>query len=243
MKSPQAPVWCVVPAAGVGRRFGGETPKQYLSLAGRMLIDHTLERLLQVPALAGVVVSISAEDTWFDTTAAVSSPRVHTCIGGSERCHSVLNALAWLQTHEDHVNPWVMVHDAARPCVRVADVNQLLSVVMNQHSQGGLLATPVRDTLKRSRLIPQELPQAIATVDRTALWQALTPQLFRLKQLQTALTQALAQGQLVTDEASAIELAGQQPALVEAHLDNIKVTHPQDLWLAEVFLQAQETAS
>lgn len=247
MNALKVPVWCVVPAAGVGRRFGGETPKQYLPLAGRRLIDHTLERLLQVPAVHGVVVSISAEDEWFETTVAATAPRIHTCAGGAERCHSVLNALTWLQNHAGAADPWVLVHDAARPCVRVADINLLLDVVMSHHPQGGLLATPVRDTLKRAGGAAgssiQEVPQAVTTVDRTGLWQALTPQLFRLQQLQTALTGALAQGQLVTDEASAIELAGEQPALVGAHSDNIKVTHPEDLWLAEVFLQAQEAAT
>ncbi len=227
-------LWCVVPAAGVGKRFGAAVPKQYLPLLNQTVCEHTLQRLLLLPEINRIVVCLSSEDTQFHQLEISRNARITTAPGGAERCHSVLNGLTSLQAEADD-HDWVLVHDVARPCVRLADIRKLLREVENTNAIGGILANPVRDTMKRSN----SQNQIIETVCRNQLWHALTPQLFRLGQLRNALQSALDENALVTDEASALERAGHQPLLVEGHPDNIKITHPQDLPLAALFLQQQ----
>lgn len=226
--------WAVVPAAGVGARMGGDIPKQYLPLAGRTVIEHTLERLCSHPAVAAVVVALSASDTHFDRLNIACSRPLHRAPGGAERCHSVLNALDVLEGHAAD-DDWVLVHDAARPCVRRDDIQRLMDTVAG-HAVGGLLAVPVRDTMKRS----DAGGVVTETVPREHLWHALTPQMFRFGELRAALRAALADGALVTDEAAAMERLGRMPVLVEGHGDNIKITRPEDLSLAAFHLQQQE---
>jgi 2-C-methyl-D-erythritol 4-phosphate cytidylyltransferase len=227
-------IWCVVPAAGVGKRFGSAIPKQYLQLQGKTVCDHTLERLLQLDEIRRVMVCLSPEDEFFATLPVAQNPRITTTPGGAERCHSVLNGLRALQPDACDQD-WVLVHDVARPCVRPQDIRRLLDQVTGSGAVGGILAHPVRDTMKRAD--PHH--RIIETVCRNQLWHALTPQLFPLGILRAALEAALAAAALVTDEASAIELAGHQPLLVEGHPDNLKITHPQDLPLAALFIQQQ----
>lgn len=234
MTTPQS-LWCVVPAAGAGKRFGAAIPKQYLTLQDRTVCEHTLARLLQVSAIRRIIVSISPDDEHFQTLPLARHPNIVTTAGGAERCHSVLNGLQALQAiaHEDD---WVLVHDVARPCVRPADIEKLIREVQACNAVGGILATPVRDTMKRA-----DARQRISeTVSRERLWHALTPQMFPLGLLRRALEAALAEQALVTDEASALERLGHQPLLVESHPDNIKITHPQDLPLASLFIQQQQ---
>ena len=224
--------WALVPAAGIGKRMGTAIPKQYLLLAGRPVITHTLETLLRHPGLAGVVVAIGAEDEWWPEVAAGlgADKPLHVVTGGAERCHSVcrgLDALRGLAAPDD----WVLVHDAARPCLGVADLERLM-VTLADDAVGGLLAVPVRDTLKQA----DSAGRIATTVDRAALWHALTPQMFRLGLLHEALCAALARGLLVTDEAAAMEAAGFAPRLVEGRADNLKITRPEDLALAEFYL-------
>lgn len=228
-------IWCVVPAAGTGKRFGAAIPKQYLKLNGKTVLENTLERLLNVSAIEQIVVAISAEDHQFKALAIATHPKIKTVIGGEERYHSVLNGLLYL-SNRGHDQDWALVHDVARPCVRSVDIHKLVHEVTQFDAVGGLLANPVRDTMKRS----DHTNQIIETVDRDNLWHALTPQLFRLSVLRGAIEQALEHGVNVTDEASAMERLGHQPLLVEGHPDNIKITHPQDLPLAALFIQQQE---
>lgn len=218
----------VVPAAGVGSRMGASCPKQYLPLAGKFLIEHTLERLLGHPKVEQVIVAISASDTFFSTLAVASHPRVITTLGGAERADSVLNGLA-LVTSE-----WVMVHDAARPCITHQDLDLLIREAVTP--DGALLGSRVRDTMKRTDL--HGLIQK--TVDREQLWHALTPQFFPTSLLRSALVKGKEHGAVITDEASAMELAGFRPKMVEGRADNIKVTRPEDLALAALYLQQQE---
>ena len=224
--------WAVVPAAGVGKRMGSAIPKQYLPLIGRPVIAHALATLLNHPRIAGVVVAIGAEDEWWPTVAAefavVKPPRVVT--GGAERCHSVLNGLEALREWAAP-SDWVLVHDAVRPCLAAGDLDRLLTELVDD-PVGGLLAVPVRDTLKQA----DDAGRVVATVDRSRLWHALTPQMFRLGMLHAALRAALARGLLVTDEAAAMEAAGFAPRLVEGRADNLKITPPEDLALAEFYL-------
>ena len=218
----------VVPAAGVGSRMGASCPKQYLPLAGKFLIEHTLERLLGHPKVEQVIVAISASDTFFSTLAVASHPRVITTLGGAERADSVLNGLA-LVTSE-----WVMVHDAARPCITHPDLDLLIREAVTP--DGALLGSRVRDTMKRT----DQHGLIQKTVDREQLWHALTPQFFPTSLLRSALVKGKEHGAVITDEASAMELAGFRPKMVEGRADNIKVTRPEDLALAALYLQQQE---
>ncbi len=224
--------WAVIPAAGKGARMGAPLPKQYLRLSDRTIIEHTLERFLSHPRIAGVTVAIAADDELWPAVA-TSLPQVHQVEGGAERCHSVLNALTSLRTTLNDAD-WVLVHDAARPCVHADDVTRLIDALMNEEC-GGILGTAVRDTLKRCAADGR----IEATVDRVRVWHALTPQMFRYGWLHRALSTALASGTLVTDESQAIELAGGVARLIEGRADNIKITRPEDLALAECFLRAQ----
>ena len=226
--------WVVIPAAGSGSRMGAQLPKQYLPLAGRTVIEHSLARLAALQNCSGVVVAVAADDAvWSSLNVTLNVP-VQTITGGAERCHSVLAALTWLLGVAD-TGDWVLVHDAARPCVRRADLERLIATLADDPI-GGLLAVPARDTMKRAAADGRIL----ATVDRTDLWQAQTPQMFRLGALHEALSSAIIAGVLVTDEASAMERMGQMPRLVEGHSDNIKITRPEDLVLAEFYIKRQD---
>lgn len=220
----------LVPAAGIGRRFGGETPKQYLSLHERTVMEHSLELLLTIPQIERIVVAVHAEDLRWQSLALFDDIRIETVIGGDERCHSVRNGLHHIDTHYPDCE-WVLVHDVARPCCPYGDIEKLLQQLVD-HPVGGLLAAPVSDTLKRV----DAMQQVLETVDRSALWQALTPQLFRRRLLLDALEFCLARGVNVTDEAQALEAVGLVPEVVEGSRRNIKITRPEDLALAEYFL-------
>lgn len=224
------PVWAVVPAAGRGRRFGGEVPKQYLQAAGAPLIAHALDALLADARVSGVVVAIGAEDAlWPGWTERAGRP-VRTCTGGEERADTVLAALRTLDGMQLG-DALVLVHDAARPNLARGDLARLLDAALAS-ADGAILAAPVRDTLKRS----SDGARIDATVARTGLWRALTPQAFPLARLRAALEDCRARGVVATDEAMAIELAGARPALVEGREDNIKVTTPADLALVDFLL-------
>lgn len=221
--------WAIVPAAGVGKRMGADRPKQYLPLAGKTVIEHTLERLLTAIVWEGIVVAIGEEDPYWPELPIARHPKVQRALGGRERADSVLNGLEHVRS-QARDEDWVLVHDAARPCISVEDVNKLV-VMLRDDPIGGILALPVSDTLKRV-----ESGVITATVDRSAIWRALTPQMFRYGVLRHALADAAATGAVVTDEASALELLGYRPAIVEGRPDNLKVTRPEDLDLAAFYL-------
>ncbi len=228
-------LWAVVPAAGFGARMRSEIPKQYLSVLGKPVLVHTLERLASHPDLEGIVLALAEDDPYWPKEREqvdVAIP-VTTVTGGAERCDSVMHALTALAGQASD-NDWVMVHDAARPCVRNSDL-RMLTETLRDHPIGGLLAVPVRDTMKRA----DYLGNVQETVDRAGLWHALTPQMFRIGVLRRALRGALDDGNQVTDEASAVEAAGLQPLLVPGHTDNFKITQPEDLALAAFYLQCQ----
>ncbi|MDM8567076.1 2-C-methyl-D-erythritol 4-phosphate cytidylyltransferase [Candidatus Halobeggiatoa sp. HSG11] len=220
--------WVIIPAAGIGSRMGGNCPKQYLPIQGKTILQHTLERF-NLPIIAGIVVCIADYDSYWDKLT-LPMPIIRAA-GGKERCHSVLNGLQVLQQYAQP-NDWVLVHDAARPCVKKIDIEKLINQLAN-HPVGGLLALPVRDTMKRSNADVE----IVKTVEREGLWHALTPQMFRLELLFNALRTVLDNNELVTDEAQAVEKQGLKPLLVTGHANNIKITHPQDLSLAELYLR------
>jgi 2-C-methyl-D-erythritol 4-phosphate cytidylyltransferase/2-C-methyl-D-erythritol 2,4-cyclodiphosphate synthase len=216
----------VIPAAGIGRRFGDEVPKQYLPLAGRSVIEHAIAPFLADRKCAGVVVALAAGDVRFTSLPVAADVRVHRVTGGAERRDSVLAGLEWLNSTV-RADPWVLVHDAARPCVREEDVARLLQAVQ-RHEDGALLAVRLSDTVKRS----DAEGRVEKTVARDALWRAQTPQAFRLSRLLAAVRCSVS----VTDESSAMEAVGAKPALVVGSPENIKITEPQDLVLAERLL-------
>lgn len=227
-------LWCVVPAAGRGARVGGTCPKQYLPLAGRPLIEHTLERLAAHPQIAGLLVTLGADDRHWPGIAELNGKRVITAVGGAERSDSVL---AGIDALPPSVGPddFILVHDAARPCVRLADISALIERA--SAADGGLLGAPLRDTLKRA----DAAGCSAHTEPRDQRWRAFTPQLFRRGQLGTALRAAAQRGVAVSDEAMAMELAGFAPLLVEGAEDNIKVTTAADFPLAEYLLARTTT--
>lgn len=230
--------WVVVPAAGSGRRFGGELPKQYATIDGRPLLFWTLSRLALVPRISGLLVVLAADDPFWPGWDTIGGKPVITAIGGAERADSVLAGLRALPASVS-ADSFVLVHDAARPCVRTADIDALMNAV--DDGDGGLLAAPVRDTIKRQQQAGAgQLDARVAqTVRRDDLWRALTPQMFRRGALSTALAGASERGAAPTDEAQAMEWTGVAPLLVEGAPDNIKVTTAHDLALARFLLREQ----
>jgi 2-C-methyl-D-erythritol 4-phosphate cytidylyltransferase / 2-C-methyl-D-erythritol 2,4-cyclodiphosphate synthase len=217
-----------MPAAGSGRRFGGLTPKQYLPLAGRSVIEHALAPFVADPRCAGIVVALDAADTTFGTLPPARDARLRRVTGGARRCDSVRNALAAIDDGEDS---WVLVHDAARPCAAAGDVDALLAACVDDEV-GGVLAAPVADTLKRA----DAARRVIKSPPREGLWRALTPQMFRLGLLRRALQEAQGTGREPTDEAQAVEWLGKAPRLIAGDPGNIKITTAADLAVAEAQL-------
>lgn len=222
--------WAIVPAAGLGLRVGAGKPKQYLTIYGKAVIEHTLDRLLNIAYLQKLVVVIDQNDTFWPNIGYANHPRIMTVIGGNERADSVLNGLLALRSQVKNQD-WVLVHDAARPCIWNSDIDKLKSATKD-HAIGGLLGCRTRDTMKA---VNQQY-EVTKTLDRNQVWHALTPQIFRFKLLLEALQTVQGDARLITDEASAIEALGYQPLMVEGRSDNIKVTNPEDLKLAEYYL-------
>jgi len=225
----------VIPAAGSGKRMGSSLPKQYLELEGKSLLQHTLERLGLMLDFEKIVLAVDAGDEYLQAVLADLPPRLAKKVvvvdGGAERMNSVLNALILLEGLAS-TSDWVLVHDAVRPCVRAEDVNSLVESLQNEPA-GGLLGLPVRDTVK---LAAANGHYVDSTLDRSRIWLALTPQMFRFGILRQALEQAQQSGLGATDEAAAVEKLGLPVRLVQGHSDNIKITFPGDMLLAATLL-------
>ncbi|MCB1866103.1 MAG: 2-C-methyl-D-erythritol 4-phosphate cytidylyltransferase [Chromatiales bacterium] len=232
MGSPGDRLWAVVPAAGTGRRMGVETPKQYLPLAGATVLDISLRALLQAPAVVGVVVALRADDMHWKQSQFHADARVTAVAGGVERVDSVLAALHTLRGRVSD-DDWIAVHDAARPCLGISDIDRVFDAA-RQNGQAALLGVPVADTIKR---VANGV--VVQTVDRADLWQAYTPQVSRYRLLVDAIESALDRGLRITDEASALEAHGVRPAIVEGRIENIKITRAGDLERAEQFLSRE----
>ena len=226
-------VWAIVPAAGAGKRMGADRPKQYLPLAGQTVIQHTLAKLDSVPEVSGIVVALDVDDAYWPGLDISLNKPLSIVNGGNERVHSVLNAVNSVIDGLDN-DDWLLVHDAARPCVQVDDIRTLLQEI-REHPCGGLLAAPVSDTIKKAN----ETQGVASTVDRSRLWHALTPQCFRAPLLHQALELGIKNPAAITDESSAIEAMDFTPLLVEGRTDNLKITRPEDLALAEFYLQRE----
>ena len=236
-------VWAIVPAAGRGARFAASTeasaPKQYASLLGATVLEWSLRALLAEPRVHAVMVALAADDArWPSIASRLASPKLRTTVGGANRQDSVANGLDALAA-QAAADDWILVHDAARPCLNAADLGALLDAVAQPaagaaNRDGAVLAVPVVDTVKR------ELGDHVATVDRQGLWRALTPQVFAFAQLRHALKEAKLAGVEVTDEAQAVERLGLRPALVQGSPFNVKITRAQDLATAANILKMTE---
>ena len=224
-------IWAIVPAAGVGKRMQSDKPKQYLELAGKTVIEQTLFRLLEAKVFSGIAVAISVEDPYWPELDISKHPDVLTAPGGKERADSVLSGLRMLSPKATD-RDWVLVHDAARPCITRSDIHLLINQLQTD-AVGGILALSSHDTLKNV-----QDNNILGTLDRRHIWRALTPQMFRYGMLKTALEESVG-NPAVTDEASALELKGLQPKIVEGRPDNIKITRPEDLALAQFYLEQQ----
>jgi 2-C-methyl-D-erythritol 4-phosphate cytidylyltransferase len=226
-------VHALIPAAGRSVRFGGTTLKQYAHLLGMPVMAHSIAAVERHDAVESVSVALAPDDGIFEQLVRPIFPSVQTVIGGDSRAQTVMNGLRFItEQHPDC--DWVLVHDAARPCLSLADLNRLLDEGL-QSETGAILAIPVNDTLK----LADDTGCIEQTIDRSRYWAAQTPQLFRISELSLNLESALSAGLQSTDEASVMELAGARPLLVEGSTSNIKITGAEDLALAEFILQRQ----
>jgi 2-C-methyl-D-erythritol 4-phosphate cytidylyltransferase len=221
------PVWAVIPAAGSGSRMHSSTPKQYLSFQGKTVLEHCLDRLLAHPAIDGAVLVLREDDATWERLGYLPAKPLFTTSGGVERHDSVYSGLTTLQYRCGN-GALALVHDAARPLVSHRDLGAVIAAA-RRHEAGAILASPVRDTLKRQN----ERMEIDSTLPRQGLWRALTPQVFHLAPLLNALKRVIDEGLVVTDDAQAIEMIGYSPALVEGSAENFKITAPGDLQLAE----------
>lgn len=222
--------WVVIPAAGTGSRMGQTLPKQYINMGGRPILQRSIEIFFQRPEITGVVVAIADEDSHWQTIMFNEELPITAVTGGNDRCHSVYNALKYLDIVAEEED-WVLVHDAARPCLSLVDLSKLIESLV-EDTVGGLLAYREIDTLK----LADDEGLIQKTLDRTHIWHAMTPQMFRYGALKAALAAAIEADNLVTDEAGAMELAGFHPRLIEGQRSNIKITNSYDLLLAAQYL-------
>jgi|TARA_B110000977_G_scaffold32797_1_gene43598 2-C-methyl-D-erythritol 4-phosphate cytidylyltransferase len=227
--------WAIVPAAGSGQRFGTELAKQFQLLGDHLIAQHSLSRLLNSSTITKIIVPCDITSPYWGKIPAASDSRVELVTGGSERVHSVLQGLLAIEDQADS-NDWVLVHDMARPCITSGDINKLISELAD-HPVGGILATSVTDTLKTIGTDSH----IQATPDRSLYRAAQTPQMFRYGLLLKALETMLSDGQMPTDESSAIEYLGKQAKIIEGRRDNIKITHREDLVIAAAIMKQQET--
>jgi len=225
------PFWLVIPAAGIGARVGGDLPKQYCVINGKTVLQHSVDAFLGIPQLQGVVVALHRDDVHFAQLPLAKNAMVEKIAGGKERADSVLNALDFLAGKADE-SAWVLVHDAARPCIQAVDIVAMINNLAAS-TVGGIMAVPVGDTIKSVN----NKAEIVKTEDRRPLWQAQTPQMFRLGMLRHALQTAGKKNVMVTDEASAMELMGSMPRVFPGKRSNIKITVPEDLLIAESLLR------
>lgn len=226
-------IWAVVPAAGIGRRMMAKVPKQYLNLNGRPIIETSLARIGALSYVRQVVVMLNPEDRVWPTLGLEKNPKIVCQYGGENRYQSVLNGLKYLAAFAAD-DDWVLVHDAARPCVRLKDIDHLFAKIAD-HPVGGLLGAPVDNTMK----LVDGGGEVVQTIDRVDVWSAFTPQVFRFRLLLEALQAVDKSGKTVTDEATALEQLGYRPKMILGNRDNIKITQPQDLNLAAQILSSQ----
>ena len=233
-------IWAIVPAAGVGSRMQLDRPKQYLEVAGKTVLQYSLECLLQHDAIQAVQLCLSANDAYWVDQGFQHEKLLPVIDGGAERSDTVIEGLNAIGAIANPLD-WVMVHDAARPCLSRSLIDRLIDA-LGSNSVGGILATPVAETVKKASQQDSET-KIMQTVDRTDLWLAQTPQMFRYGVLRNSMLVAKKQRLSITDEASAIELAGYQPLIIESHAVNKKLTYADDIEWFRFYLQSNNALS
>ena len=223
----------VIPAAGIGSRMAASTAKQYLKLGDKSILEHTIDVFLAHPKISNIVLVLHPQDNLFKSLSIATHPKIDTVIGGDERVDSVLAGLQFLAQQAEH--DWVLVHDAARPCLCQQDITQLIE--QSVQTQGGILAVRVIDTIKQAQKNTNVVDK---TIDRTHLWQAQTPQMFPLALLIACIQKGLTNNATITDEASAIEYCQHSVSLIEGKPSNIKITRPCDMALANYYLSIRD---
>ena len=227
--------WAIIPAAGISQRVQSDIPKQYLPICNTTVIEASLHCFLKHPKISGVIVALHAADQHWDKLSVTRHEKVHTVVGGCSRAESVQNAVDYLKNTPADEDDFVLVHDAARPCLRYSDL-ELLMTELKSDEVGGILASPISDTLKMADVEVDSHHTIRETVDREHIWRAFTPQMFRLKYLKKALSYCDQKKIPITDDASAIEALGLSVKLIQGHSDNIKITHQDDIKYAETLL-------
>lgn len=230
MSNPPLEYWAVIPATGKGHRMQADRPKQYLQLGSKTILEHTLDKLLSHSQISGMVLILNENDSYWDQLDYKHEKPILLCIGGEQRYHSVFNGLKTLSSRIQK-NAIVLIHDAVRPLVTHADIERLITAASSR-DDGAILAAPVADTLK----VADHNLKIQSTQARDQLWRAFTPQAFQLNLILPALESVIMKELPVTDDASAMEQAGYRPELVLGDSRNIKITHPEDLHLAELLL-------
>jgi len=223
--------WVVIPAAGIGRRMGSDIPKQYISVHGKTVIEHTLDNFISRKEIERICISISEFDSYWQTLPISKNKKMITTTGGNERYESVYNGLCALQDKAND-DDWVLVHDAVRPCLKESTIDRLITDI-NSHDVGGILALPCFETMKRVN----NNQQVEETINREMIWRAQTPQVFKYKKLLLAIEKAINENILITDEAMAMELSNYKPIVIMGDEKNIKITHKTDLKHLEIFLK------
>ncbi|MEM7304215.1 MAG: 2-C-methyl-D-erythritol 4-phosphate cytidylyltransferase [Pseudomonadota bacterium] len=224
--------WAIIPAAGIGQRSGSNIPKQYIQISGKTILEHALTPFLDNPRIKAIVIVLNKDDSHFSDLDIHSTKEIHTVIGGDSRTQSVFNALLEIKPRITN-DEYVLVHDAARPCLSNNDLDKLMDAAFSNEA-GCILGAPMVDTVKKV-----DNDRIVKTMDRSNLWRAYTPQMFRYELLLNALSDCINKNIPITDEASAIEVAGLMPGIVLGQASNIKVTTADDLMIAEKFLSAE----
>ena len=223
--------WVVIPAAGIGKRMGDDIPKQYISVCGKTVIEHTIDNFIDRNEIENICISISESDNYWPTLPISKNEKIITTVGGNERYESVYNGLRAIQDKATE-NDWVLVHDAVRPCLKKSIIDRLITDI-SSHDVGGILALPCSETMKRVN----NSNEVEETINRQTAWRAQTPQMFKYKKLLLAIEKVINEDIFITDEAMAMELSNHKPVVILGDENNIKITHKTDLKYLELFLE------
>ena len=223
--------WEVIPAAGIGKRMGSDIPKQYVSVRGKTVIEHTIDNFISRKEIQNICISISESDNYWSTLPISKNKKIITTVGGNERYESVYNGLRALQDKAND-DDWVLVHDAVRPCLKKSIIDRLITDI-SSHDVGGILALPCFETMKRVN----NSNEVEETINRETIWRAQTPQVFKYQKLLLAIEKVINENIFITDEAMAMELSNHKPIVILGDENNIKITHKTDLKYLELFLE------
>lgn len=232
MQNKKQKIIALIPAAGIGKRMNNSKPKQYIKIAGKTIIEHTLSLLTKEKRISKFIVLLKKNDNFFQNLKISKNKLIKTITGGKRRVDSVLLGLNYITKILKIKTCWVLIHDAVRPFLNQNDLNNVISFIKkNYFSHGGILATQAKDTIKYSN----KKKNINYTIERNKIWHALTPQFFPIKLVQFCLIKTLKKKIIINDESSALEYCGYQPKIIEGQSNNIKITKPEDLTFAKFY--------